>query len=766
MAKLGIDPAGGRGELRALGGGKHDEWNQALTAQLAGSLPEARGSMTATTIEGSLGALTGQMLRAEECGRDSKLASDALFRTTVEVDCHERTRSRMTTRRLAAILAADVVGFSSMMERNEEGTLARLKALQRDLFEPRVSANHGRVVKTTGDGFLVEFASPLEAVRCALGVQEELARNGAPEAPEEPLRLRIGITLGDIIIQDDGDIYGEGVNVATRLEQLAEPGGICVSGKVHDEVEGKIAVPLEDRGEHQVKNISRPVRVFAAPRSRGATPAGSTASVALERAAPVRIDHKRRVAAAIRDYLARERISREQFAFETKLGKSTVEKLLIGLFSERTLAIVESHTGLKLRDMLESSATGDAGPAPPAAAGAKALDRPSLAVLPFTNMSGDPEQEYLADGITEDLISALARLRWLFVIARNSSFTYKGKAVDVRQVARELGVRYVLEGSVRVAGARMRVTTQLIDAETGKHIWAERYDRELRDLFAVQDEITDRVVAVVEPHLYLEEGFRAASKPPDSIDAWGLVARAVVMLNRFDREQNMEAQALLRRAIALEPTYARAHAVLGWAIYWATYSYWLPDREESLRQAAAHAQDALQQDSTDPWARMVFGLCLSSAGQHERALGELQAALNLNPSFALGHIVFGWALLRAGHFDEALVETGWALRMSPVDSFAGFYTTVHGLALLGARQFEEALPYLRASITASEHVGQYHSLISCCGHLGLIEEAQEYIAARNKLGPPVRLSVLRRNLANFAHCDVFIEGLRKAGVPE
>src|SRR5215208_2201280 len=298
------------------------------------------------------------------------------------------------------------------------------------------------------------------------------------------------------------------------------------------------------------------------------------------------MDDKKRIAAALRDYLARQRTSRDQFAFKTKLGKSTVDKLLTGLFSERTLAIVESHTGLKLREMLESPATGDADPAPPAAAGAKALDRPSLAVLPFTNMSGDPEQEYLADGLTEDLISALARLRWLFVIARNSSFTYKGKAVDVRQVAEALGVRYVLEGSVRVAGGRMRVAAQLIDAETGKHIWADRYDRELRDLFAVQDEITERVVATVEPHLYVEEGFRAASKPPDSIDAWGLVARAVVMLNKFDREQNMEAQTLLRRAVALEPTYARAHALLGWATYWATYAYWLPDREESLRQPA------------------------------------------------------------------------------------------------------------------------------------------------------------------------------------
>jgi TolB-like protein/class 3 adenylate cyclase/Tfp pilus assembly protein PilF len=670
----------------------------------------------------------------------------------------------MTIRRLAAILAADVVGFSAMMERDEEGTLAGIKSFERDLLEPRVRSHQGRIVKKTGDGYLIEFASPLEAVRCALAIQEELGKNGAPEV-ETPLRLRIGINLGDIIIDADGDIYGDDVNVARRLEQLAEPGGLCVSGKVADEVEGKIEVPLQDRGEHQVKNISRPMRVFAIGRSEGIAPAGATAPAVFKRTGPLRRADERRIAAAVRDYLARERISREQFAFKTKLGKSTVDKLLTGLFSERTLAIVESHTSLPLRQMLTSeTAAPRETPAP--APSPKALGRPSLAVMPFANMSGDPEQDYLADGIAEDLITAFARLRWLFVIARNSSFAYKGKAVDLRQVAQELGVRYVLEGSVRTAGGRLRVTAQLIDAETGKHIWAERYDRELRDLFAVQDEITERVVAVVEPHLYAEEGFRAASKPPDSVDAWGLVARAVVMLNKFDREQNMEAQTLLRRAIALEPSYARAHAVLGWAIYWATYSYWLPDRDESVRQAAAHAQVALQHDPTDPWARMVYGLCLSSIGQHERALGELQAALTLNPSFALGHIVFGWALLRAGHFDEALVETGWALRMSPVDSFAGFYTTVHGLALLAARQFEEALPYLRASIAAAEHSGQYHSLISCCGHLGLIEEAQEYIAARNRLGPPVRLSVLRRNLAHFAHRDIFIEGLKKAGVPE
>lgn len=478
------------------------------------------------------------------------------------------------------------------------------------------------------------------------------------------------------------------------------------------------------------------------------------------------MDDRKRVAAAIKDHLARERISRELFAFKTKLGKSTVDKLLIGLFSDRTLSIVESHTQLALRPMLE----GGADPRPADERGPvalKPLDQPSIAVLPFANLGGDPERDFLADGITEDIITALARLRWLFVIARNSTFVYKGKAVDVREVARDLGVRYVLEGSVRAAGPRLRITGQLIDAETGKHIWAEKYDRELQDIFAVQDDITERVVAAVEPHLYAEEGFRAASKPPDSIDAWGLVVRALSLTSKMDRKQNAEAQALLRRAIAMEPNYARAHALLSWTVWWAAHCYWYPDRDDGFRQAARHAQDALAADPSDPWARMVAGMALSTVGQHDRALGELRTALTLNPSFALGHMAFGWALLRAGRFDEAIAESGRALRMSPLDSFSGFYTSIHGLALLGARRFDDALPYLRASVAAfAEHSGHYNSLISCCGHLGLIEEAHEFIAARNRIGPPLRLGVLRQNLGKFAHCEVFLEGLRKAGVRE
>jgi adenylate cyclase len=475
------------------------------------------------------------------------------------------------------------------------------------------------------------------------------------------------------------------------------------------------------------------------------------------------MDDTKRITGEIRDYLARERISREQFAFKTKLGKSTVDKLLTGLYSERTLVIVESHTGLKLRGKTEEKP-----PVPGSAESPRPPDKPSIAVLPFTNMSGNSEKDFFADGITEDIITGLARLRWLFVIARNSSFVYKGQAVDVRQVAQDLGVRYLLEGSVRTAGERIRINGQLIDAESGKHIWAEKYDRELRDVFAVQDEITEQVVAAVEPHLYAEEGFRAAGKPPDSIDAWGLVVRALSLTSKMEQERNDEAQVLLRRAIEMDAGYARAHALLSWAVWWAAFCFWNPDRSAGYRQALVHAEQALAIDSADPWARMTAGLSFSQLAQHERALEELRSALNLNPSFALGRMAYGWALTRAGQFDVAVIESGRAVRMSPLDTFSGFYTSIHGLTLLGARRFEEALPYLRASVASFVNFsGHYNSLISCCGHLGLVEEAQGFIAARKRLGPPLSLSVLRQHIpAKFANREILLEGMRKAGVPE
>jgi adenylate cyclase len=337
----------------------------------------------------------------------------------------------------------------------------------------------------------------------------------------------------------------------------------------------------------------------------------------------------------------------------------------------------------------------------------------------------------------------------------------------VRTVASDLGVRYVLEGSVRGSGKRLRITAQLVDAETGMHIWAEKYDRSPEDVFAIQDEITQHVVAAIEPHLYAEEGHRLRSRPPESLDSWGLVVRALGLINRVGRQENLDAQALLRRAIEAEPGYARAHALLGWAQWWMAFAAWDEDRQGCLDRALASAARALALDPDEPWGRMVSGLLLSTNGTHERAIGELETAIRLNPSFALAHTVHGLVLLRAGRFDAAIEMTRKACRMSPVDSFAGMYTSYHGLALLAARRFDEALPLLRASLAAlPEFIGHYNTLISCCGHLGLLDEAKVYIASRNRIGPPLSLALLRRNLGKFAHCDVFVEGLAKAGIPE
>jgi adenylate cyclase len=395
-------------------------------------------------------------------------------------------------------------------------------------------------------------------------------------------------------------------------------------------------------------------------------------------------------------------------------------------------------------------------------------DRPSIAVLPFTNMSPDPEQEFFADGMTEDIITGLSRLRWLFVIARNSTFTYKGKAVDVRQVARELGVCYVLEGSVRASGKRIRVTGQLIDAETGKHIWAEKYDRQLEDVFAVQDEITASVVAAIEPHLYAEEGARVASQPPQNVSTWGLVVRAIGLVSKLGRQENDEARSLLQQAIATEPTYAKAHAILSWAVWWAAFNYWLPDEREGVEKAQRHAEQALVLDASEPWARMVLGMCLTSDGQHDRGLHELQAALRANASFALAHALYGWVLTWTGRFDDAVVETQTALILSPADTFLSLYEFCHGSTLLAARRFKEALPYIRNAIVSFPGFpGHYALLISCCGHLGLRDEAKMLLAHRNSLaGPPLTVSLNRQQMHKFAHGPVFAEGLIKAGVPE
>ena len=581
-------------------------------------------------------------------------------------------------RRLAAIFAADVAGYSRLMSQDEVATLRTLTT-HREIMDGLIAEHGGRIANTAGDSVLAEFPSVVDAVQCAVAVQQKLGDANAGLAPQRRLQFRIGVHVGDVMVKG-GDLLGDGVNVATRLEGIAEPGSVCLSATAYEQVRRTLPLAYKDLGLQALKNIDEPMRVYAARAGVG----GSSS--------PIR----------------------------------------------------ENLKPLPLPD------------------------KPSIAVLPFTNVGGNPEQEYFADGITEDITTGLSRLRWLFVIARNSTSGYKDKVVDARQIARTLGVRYILEGSVRASGKRIRITAQLIDAESGKHIWAEKYDRELADVFAVQDEMTQNVIAAIEPHIYVEEGLRASNQPPESIASWGLVVRALTLINKVGRKENEEAQSLLSLAIKKEPSYARAYAILAWAKWWEGHNLWRLDRGAVYAEAEKLAERALVLDPGEPWARMTLGLTLSAAGHHDGALPQFRVALEANPNWALGRTIYGLALIRAGKFEEAIIETGRALRMSPLDTFAGLYTAFHGLALLAARRFPEALDYLRRSTrTYPEYWGYYNMLISCCGHLGLLEEAQQYIEQRAKhVEWPLRLSAIRQTLGKFAHVDVFVEGLQKAGVPE
>jgi adenylate cyclase len=373
------------------------------------------------------------------------------------------------TRRLAAILAADMAGYSRLIGADEGGTLERLRALRRELLDPKIAEHRGRLVKTTGDGLLVEFGSAVDALRCAVEVQREMTGRNAGVPPDNRVELRVGINMGDIVVED-GDIFGDGVNVAARLEALAEPGGICVSARVQEDAAGRLDLAFHDMGEQTLKNIARPVRAYRVGSDKASTPAAR---------APLPLPEK-----------------------------------------------------------------------------------PSIAVLPFANMSGDPEQEYFADGMVEEIITALSRIRWLFVIARNSSFSYKGQSPDVRQVGRELGVRYVLEGSVRKAGNRVRITGQLIDAIAGTHLWADRFEGSLEDVFELQDKVAISVAGVIEPALQAAETARSAARPTNDLTAYDLYLRALAAYYPITKEGLVEALGLLERAIAIDPRYGPA---LSWA---------------------------------------------------------------------------------------------------------------------------------------------------------------------------------------------------------
>jgi adenylate cyclase len=471
-----------------------------------------------------------------------------------------------------------MVGYSRLMEVDETGTLARLKTHRIELIDPAIAKNHGRIIKTTGDGMLVEFRSVADAVLCAAEIQRRMARRNADVAPARWMQFRIGINLGDVIVEDN-DIFGDGVNVAARLEMIADPGGICVSGAVRDQVGQRLDdVEFEDLGEQSVKNIARPIRVFR-----------------------VRLDPDPRAAAEDAKDVAPSPVSK----------------------------------------------------------------RPSIAVLPLANMSGDPEQEFFADGLTEDIITELSRFRDLLVISRNSTFVHKGKAVNVREIAREFGVDYVLEGSVRKARDRVRVTVQLIDAETDRHVWAERYDRDLEDIFAIQDEMTRAIVATLPGRVEAATHDRAKRKPTDNMAAYECVLAAKVRHHRSTREDNAEAQRLLDRALALDPNYAHAHAwkacVLG-----QTWVYdWCADRDAVFEQVAAELEITLALDDNDSDVHRILAALNLNRDDHDKAAYHQERALALNPNYDLVVVQQGELLTWLGRPEEGIDWIKKAMRLNP-----------------------------------------------------------------------------------------------------
>jgi adenylate cyclase len=582
-------------------------------------------------------------------------------------------------RRLAAILCADVVEYSRLMGVDEEKTLAALKSHRRELIDPLIDQHRGRIFKTTGDGMLIEFASVVDAVRCAVVVQRGMEDRNANLQEPERIRFRIGINVGDVMV-DEGDMFGDGVNVAARIEALAAPGEICVSSAVREQIGERLPIGFADFGEHSVKNIARPVRVYR------------------------------------------------------------VEK------------------GIDPRTDPED----DEVTAPLALP-----DRPSIAVLPFSNMSGDPEQDYFVDGMVEDIITGLSRIKWLFVIARNSSFAYKGKSPDIRQVGRELGVRYVLEGSVRKAAGRVRITGQLVEAETGRHIWAERYDRALDDVFALQDEITASVVGAIEPSLRQAEIERVKRKRPDSLDAYDLVLRAAPLVHPPMPDGASQALLLLERALAREPDYALAH---GYASFCHEILFMRAGGREENRQAAIrHAHAAVAYGRDDATA-LTFGGFSIGLVEHDRAAASeaFEAAVALSPSSAFTYIMGGIVRAWAGEAERAIEWAEKGLRLSPFDPFA--YGAWHGVAIARFRQggYEDAADAARKAIQRNPGFSYPRTILAAAlVKLGRIDEAKM---------EAVRVLALQPGFSIAEYCAVnnpapeiaapMTEALRAAGLPE
>jgi adenylate cyclase len=580
-------------------------------------------------------------------------------------------------RKLAAILAADVVGYSRLMGADEAGTLSALKRHREVVFDPAVTAHNGRIVKLIGDGTIVEFGSVVDAVNCALSVQRSVAvppdQNGAPSK----IVLRIGINLGDVLIEGD-DIYGDGVNVAARLEPLAEPGGICISSIVNESIGNRIDVRFQDGGDITVKNIERPIRIWRW--------------------------HPATAAAAAR----------------TTNG-------------------------------------GGAAKAPTA----------SIAILPFTNMSGDPEQEYFSDGISEDIITDLSKIGGLTVIARNSSFIYKGRPVDVRTIGRELGVQSVLEGSIRRAGQRVRITAQLIDATSGGHLWADRYDRDLTDIFEVQDDVTHRIVDALKVTLSPAEKAQRADGENIHIEAYEatLRGREILLGPTKNRETFEQAKKLFLRAIELDPDFAKAYAALGFAYMFDYQNRWSDEPDKSLTRAKDYAELAVEKDPKEALAHAIAAVAATFRRDLDRAQTEIDLALSLNPNMAMAYNIQGGIRMYVGRPEEAIPLIERSMRLDPATNSQFLHFL--GMANLLAGKYETAAAALRQRILLTPNTDFSRSLLaSALGHLGELDEARRIWQELKDINPKYSFAehLGRLPFRNDADAQRIAEGLKKAGL--
>jgi adenylate cyclase len=573
------------------------------------------------------------------------------------------------SRRLAAILAADIAGYSALMGSDEARTVSDLKGHQAVVL-PMVGDFGGRVIDTAGDGILAEFPSVLNAVECAVAIQRRMIERNTAIEPERRMEFRIGINLGDVIYDDDR-IFGDGVNVAARLEGIAEPGGICVSGKVHEEIRAKIGLAYEDLGDKQLKNIAEPVRVYG-----------------------IRLDGAPR------------------------------------------------RTALALPD------------------------KPSIAVLPFQNMSGDPEQEYFSDGMTEDLITDLSKLSGLFVIARNSSFAYKGRSIKVQEIGRDLGVRYVLEGSTRKAGNRVRITAQLIDAGSGGHLWAERFDRDLTDIFSTQDEVVEKIVGTLAVKLTQREERRLRGHGTGDVAAYESWLRARELLSRGTKESLAQARLMYRRAIEIDQNFPAPHAGLALATISEYASGWASDPVLALDEAERWARRSVELNDQEPVSHMALGSVSLWRRNHEGALAEYRRMIELDPNFAQGHAALGLALMYAGRAAEALEPIALAMRLDPLYPAMLLHFLAQANFSLG--KYEIGAQQLIERIARNPGTDASRMLLaSCYGHLGRVEDARSAWAELLKVNPEFSLMQRARVLPYKDAGDFqrIVEGLANAGLP-